>query len=434
MHRLLTLLMLVSPVMAEEEVANVKKGDGMLSLLPNGSQLKGVMIPSYDENLKLVGVLRSKVMTLVNPGQMAGKEVSVEFFNADQTPRGRMDLVNVNFYEEKELSDKKKRIVTKQLLVADEAVHISVDGMKTNGTGLHFDFLNGKGFLHGPGTTILPENIETTMKSKSTSLRATAAVGLALATQPLAASPQPVAELKPEASSTSQAPAVEEANKATRAELREVLKKSEDATRSATEFLEKQDLLAAEDAANPTPASAPKPLEVSPAKTDSIIDFDGGFFFDMEAGQGTFLKNVRASTPDFDISGADEVKLFFGKKAEKPPVATDPDKPKKAFADFSGKMGDLERIVATGGILIKQKNPKPGEAPAQVSGSVFTYNVKTEEIIVTGDVLWFNQGGLSMRARKSGGIVRVTDPKKEFKINTNGSFELILPTDQIKKK
>lgn len=435
MHRLLTLLLLVSPVMAEETGGDVKKGEGMLGLLPNGSQLKGVMIPRYDENRKLVGVMRSKVMTLVNPGQMAGKDVTVELFNADQTPRGRIDLVNVNFFEEKESAGKKKRSVTKQLLVADEAVRINVDGMTTTGTGLHYDFLHGKGFLHGPGTTILPANFETTMKSKPTSLRATAAVGLALVTQPLAAAPQPAAEEKPEVASASSQATVAEADKAARSDLREVLKKSEDATRAATEFLDQQDLLADQTAANPVPASVPKPLDITPAKTDSTIDFDGGFYFDMEAGQGTFLKNVRASTPDFDLSGADEVKLFFSKKAEKPPVVTETekpaDKPKKAFADFSGNVGDIERVVANGAILIKQKNPKPGDAPVHASGAIFSYNIKTEEIVITGGFPWFKQGDLYMRATEANAVFRYNP--KTGKGTTEGKWGAGGPLEKIKK-
>lgn len=430
MLRLLTLLVLVSPVMAEEADGDAKKGEGMLGLLPDGSQLKGVMIPRYDENRKLVGVMKSKVMTLVNSGQMAGKDVTVEFFNPDQTPRGRIDLVNVNFFEEKEATEKKKPLVTKQLLVAEESVKINVDGMTTIGTGLHFDFLHGKGFLHGPGTTTLPENFETTtMKSKPTSLRATAAVGLALATQPLAAAAPPPASA--ETTEVAGASVSAETNKAARAELREVLKKSEDATRAATEFLDQQDLLASKDAENPTPAAVPKPLEITPAKTDSTIDFDGGFYFDMQAGEGTFLKNVRASTPDFDLSGADEVKLFFGKKAEKPPVSTDADKPKKAFADFSGNVGDIERVVANGAILIKQKNPKPGDAPVQASGAIFSYNVKTEEIVITGGFPWFKQGDLYMRATEANAIFRYNP--KSGKGTTEGKWGAGGPLEKIKK-
>jgi lipopolysaccharide export system protein LptA len=433
MLRFLTLLALVSPVMAEGADGDAKKGEGMLGLLPDGSQLKGVMIPRYDENRKLVGVMKSKVMTLVNSGQMAGKDVTVEFFNPDQTPRGRIDLVRVNFFEEKEATEKKKPLVTKQLLVADESVKINVDGMTTVGTGLRFDFLHGKGFLHGPGTTILPANFETTMKSKPTSLRATAAVGLALVTQPLAAAPpEPApAETTEVAAAPSGAPAAAETNKSARAELREVLKKSEDATRAATEFLDQQDLLASKDAANPTPATVPKPLEITQAKTDSTIDFDGGFYFDMQAGEGIFLKNVRASTPDFDLSGADEVKLFFGKKAEKPPVAATADKPKKAFADFSGNVGDIERVVANGAILVKQKNPKPGDAPMQASGAIFSYNIKTEEIVITGGFPWFKQGDLYMRATEANAIFRYNP--KTGKGTTEGKWGAGGPLEKIKK-
>lgn len=112
-------------------------------MLPDGSELKGVMLPRYNKDHKLVGVLKSRTMRLVNAGQIDGRTVSIELFNPDQTPKGRIDLVSATVYQE-------KGIVT-----AREPVEIKSDQMTASGSGLYYSFKQGKGFLLGPTTTVL---------------------------------------------------------------------------------------------------------------------------------------------------------------------------------------------------------------------------------------------------------------------------------------
>lgn len=101
------------------------------------------MLPRYDENQRLTGVLKSKAMTLVSADQIAGEIVSVELFNPDQSPKARMDLISATFYQEK------------GLIKANESVEMKSDQMTAKGTGLYYSFAAGKGFLLGPVTTIL---------------------------------------------------------------------------------------------------------------------------------------------------------------------------------------------------------------------------------------------------------------------------------------
>lgn len=114
-----------------------------ISLLPNGSQLKGVMLPRYNEKLEQVGVLKAELVTLVNAGQVDGTQVSIEFFNPDQSPRARIDLVNATIYQEK------------GLVVTTDPVEIKSDRMTAHGSALHYSITSGKGILSGPGTTVL---------------------------------------------------------------------------------------------------------------------------------------------------------------------------------------------------------------------------------------------------------------------------------------
>ena len=68
MRAALPTLLLLSPVLfaADGPVANSPRKLSAVSLLPDGSQLHGVMFPRYDEQRRLVGVLKAKAMTLVN--------------------------------------------------------------------------------------------------------------------------------------------------------------------------------------------------------------------------------------------------------------------------------------------------------------------------------------------------------------------------------
>jgi hypothetical protein len=390
----------------------------VFSMLPDGSQLKDVMLPRYDENRRLIGALKADVMRLVTAGEIAGETVAVEFYGEGQARSGRIDLAKATFYEET------------QLLVAREAVEMRADRMTASGTALHYDFGQSEGFLSGPCDIFLPNAPETAMNAKPSTPRMTAAVGLSLLAQSLTAAPPPpvTAEQQAEirAAATTLAPQAAEASQATRKDLRETLKKSEEVTRAATAFLDKADLLAAEAQATPTaPAAEPKPLEVPPPGPDGVrIRPQGGFYFDMDGGVGSFLKNVTVSSPDFDLSGADEVKVFFSK----PPAGDAPEKDGKSDSPFGGKMGDIERIMATGAILIKQKNPKPGEDPIHASGGLFSYNVKTGDIVISGRYPWFTQGPqVFLRAKERDLILRID---KNFKAITEGDWEAGFPTEK----
>jgi hypothetical protein len=69
----------MAPVMAASGEAAPPPAPGKkfsaVSLLPPGSQLKGVMLPRYDENKRLSAVLNAQVMTLVSDDVIAGDDV-----------------------------------------------------------------------------------------------------------------------------------------------------------------------------------------------------------------------------------------------------------------------------------------------------------------------------------------------------------------------
>jgi hypothetical protein len=396
---ILPFLLLLTPALPAAEAVNPppRKKLSAISLLPDGSELIGVMLPRYDENHRIVGVLKAATITLVNEEIVAGKSVTIGFSNPDGSPRGHIDLAKANFNQ------------VKGLLEASEPVTLQSTRFHAEGAGLYYAFNQGEGFLPGPATTwiLAPNESPTTMNSSSSTIRATALAGIALASQSLAQPPaSPNDSLKADT-----APASSEHSSAARSarlDLRTDLAAAAAATAKAKAFLEQTELVSA----NPTEASPPTPeatpLDVQPGPKDTLISCDGGMYFDADQGVFVYLKNVRVTDPRFSLSGANELKIFLAQKPAAKPAA---DKP--AGIGLGAKFGDVDRIIATGAVRILQKNIADDKPPVEASGAIFTYHAKTGQIILSGGYPWVKQGTTFMRAKQ---------PNLTLRIQKSGSF------------
>lgn len=367
-----------------------KKKLSAISLLPNGSQLHGVMFPRYDENQVLVGVLKAKLMTLVDAENVAGDQVVIEFFNPDGSKRGRANLTKAVFNQ------------TKGTLNADEPVALDTDRISARGNGLIYAFQDGEGFLTGPVITWMQAPTETTMKKSP--LRSAAIAGMALLT------PSPAAETPPPTLITTAQ--VSDSAKTARDELRADLDASAAATRAATEFLEKADVISKTPSDKDATTPDAKPLDVQPGPTDTVISCDGGMHFDADTGIFIYLKNIRVTDPRFNLTGANKLEIHLGKKPAKTPAKTD-DK-KTPGMGLGAKFGDVESIIATGAVKIVQKEVESEKQPVQASGALFTYHPKTGNITLSGGYPWVMQGATFMRAK---------EPNLTLHINKSGSFK-----------
>jgi len=408
-------------------------------MLPDGSQLKGVMIPRYDEHHKLTGVLKAKVMKLVNDGVVEGTSINIEFSNPDPSKSsGRAYLEKAVVYEENG---------TFARLDSDEPVEINTDGFSATGRGLRYRFDTSRGFLIGPGTTTISNpSAQTSMNTPGSSLRATALAGLSLI--PVAASgaaPPPITEAEVaalHADARTSAPVLVKETAATKEALEESLAKGETASAAATAFLVQADLPAVPaDEIKP----ATEPLDVKAAMGDTVVKFDGGMFFDATEGVLVYRGNVTVNDPRFNLSGANELKIFFSKKEPKPgdPKVAKDGKDTKAGKGNSALgggigsgIGDVEKIVATGRVVMDEK-PKNGQNAADVvhaSGAVFSYNMKTDEVIISGGYPWFVRGPQRMRALEPNLSLRIRDVKtKDPKVNTEGHWEQFFNLDGMKR-
>lgn len=372
-----------------------------LSILPDGSELQGVMLPRYDQDSKLIGVLKAKAVTLVSAGKIAGTGVTIELFNPDSSPRGRIDLERAYLYQEQ------------GVVVARQPVEMQAERFSATGSGLYYSFTLGKGFLLGPSTTSITHTpTETTMKSPASPLRATA-LGMALVTQPLVAAP-------PEAASPATSGQVE------RSDLRATLKASDEANQAVAKFLDDADLLTPETAAAEAVAD-PKPLEVAPDPLRTLINAKGGTYVDADAGVLVYLKDVTVSDPRFELSADIDLKVFMEKKAPAPDAKAPAD---DALGAAGPGFGAVQRIVATGAVHLRQKNPKKGEPALEARGALFSYDVKTGDIVISGGYPWFSKGGDFFRAKEPNLTLRID---KNFNARTEGHWETGLRLDPKKQ-
>ncbi len=416
MHRPLTAFVLLTATAVAGDTAPPAKKIPAIALLPDGSELKGVMVPRYDENKKLIGVLKSGAMTLLNAQELAGKLISIEFFNPDQTPRGRIDLKSAIFYQEK------------GLLAAKEPVEIVTPRLTARGSGLHYSFTQGEGFLSGPATTTLQAPTETTMHTPSSSLRAAALLGLALL--PLTAAPPPeisaAEKAALQADTVSRAPQAAAGIAAAKAALATDLADATAASQAATTFL----VQAGIPAAAASVAAPVQPLDVKPGVGDTVIHCEGGMYFDADEGVLVYLKNVTVKDPRFDLSGADELKIFLGKKPADPAKKEAPEPDKTDKPGIGANFGDVERIVANGVIKLDQK-AVGGKDPIQASAAVFSYNVKEDLILLSGGYPWVVQGKQAFRATQPNLVLRLSPKTGEMR--TEGAWDTILNLEQKPK-
>jgi hypothetical protein len=402
---------------AEEPAPKLRKIPA-ISVLPDGSELEGVILPRYDQNLRLTGSLHADKLTLVGPEIIQGDNVHITLINPDSMDAPTQITLGSAILDQ-----------LRGIIRADEDVTILAARFTATGTALHLAFDEGRGFVSGPATTVILAPQKTAMHTPSTPrhpILATAALGMAVATsstmvhaKPPAVSAEELAALHRDAASS--AAELQSHAQESQSQLSTTQALSSEISQAARTFLINQVLEPGETPPIATEHGEAKPLEIEATPEDTRILSDGGFYFDAEAGILVYLQNVRVSDSRFTLDGVDELKIIFAKKTEaeakepKPESEAKEPKPEKdgPAAAFSAGVGEVERIIATGRVLFNQRQPQDGKPPVQASGALFNYDVAKGEIILSGGYPWVRQGGYYARALQ---------PNLNLRIKRDGSF------------
>lgn len=378
-----------------------------VSLLPHGSVLKGVLLPRYDENRKLVGDLKAEVLTLIDQDRIRGENVLIRFYAEDGSVKGDVKLKNATFDQ------------AGSLLFAEEPVEITNDNLVARGSGLVYAFQKGQGFLRGPATTwITPEPTATSMRMSPITKAALLAVCLApaitKAAPPAFVTEEELTAIKAEAKSVR--PELEKINRSSQQTIAEDSAVAAKASEAAISFVNASGIetTATEKAAETKEA---EPLEIKPGPDATVINCEGGMYFDAEEGVLVYMGNVTVTDPRFSLSGADELKVFFAKKPEdKKP---DGKAPEKAVGGV-GNFGDVSKLIAEGAVLLKQKAVGDKE-PVEASGGLLIYNIPSGEIIISERFPWVRQGAFYARAKEANLSLRLME---DGSFATQGNWEM----------
>lgn len=398
--------------------------------MPAGSILTKVVIPRYDKNRQLTASLRAEVLTVLDVNTIEGKEVTLQFFNPDRTPKARADLKLAHFDQ------------TTGTLVSREAVQMQSDQFQAEGSGITYAYLQGQAFLLGPVNTrfFAPPQKTTSMNVPTPSGKAATALATALLALPASAdvpayfTPEQRAAQKADAASL--APEAAEQRQGVDREIARNQGLSIETNKEVAAFLKQAAIATISlEVADPTAPATAAPLEVKPGPDDTVVSSDEGMYFDSEKGVLVYLKNVKLTNPQFTLTGANELKVFLEKKkkeapkelkkegdkeGEKTEKEADKEADKSSAASPKAKsplegasFGNPDRIIATGAVKVVYKSEKPGDPPLEASASTLTYHVKTGEIILDGGYPWIKQGDKYMRAKQ---------PDLYIRIQKDGSF------------
>lgn len=367
------------------------------SLLPDGGILKNVLIPQYDQDLRLTSTFRSEELVIVTRRMIDAHRLRIEFFNPDRSPRGLIAMVKARYDADREI------------LTSDEPVSLVSKDLTADGSGLVYDVKNTRGFLHGPVTAVTAADTRTSMNTQPARPAAAALLLAALAApaaEPTTAERIATARLdsaelgRLDADVVSRRPAATAAADQGRKHLIAANDQGTRARVTMTDFFRAAALtsLLADPIAAAPAGDVPRP-DVQPDPARTRITSDDGAFFDSKNGLLVFLKNVVVRDPRFQLSGADEVKVFFEPKESAKPAAAPTAKPapvpvkKDDNPMGEASFGKPSRMVATGTVVIDYRSNDPAEPPLKASAHTFVYDVIKKEIILRGGSPWVLRDG-----------------------------------------
>lgn len=435
-------------IIADDKGGKKKGAFPTLSILPEGSILRRVRLPRYDENFNPTSLLAAEQLTVLDKDRIEGEGVTIELYEPDGSLRARSKMRSAVYNQDK------------STLLAREAVYLKGKNFVASGAGLIFHWETRQGFLNGPASTrftYLKKDtaMNTTLfPSPASSLQTAALLGTWLAvntsvvaTAPSGLTPGELAQLdklsRPAAGQVS----------LTRSETGKVIREHEALSAAADKhiapFLKSigQGALLVQSDAGAAPAEQPatkppsdKKPALKPGESSLLVECDGGLYFDNETGILVYMKNIRLTEDRFKLTCSDELKVFLSqeeKPADKEPPTDQPtgqEKPpesskqeaaatqagsKKTGEGSDGKkdgqlssFGNLRQIIATGKVKVVRVDDQ-GQ-PFVAMAETASYEASTGEIIL--------RGGRPRLQQHKNQYLQAQEPGQWIKVLKNGKL------------
>ncbi len=385
------------------------------TLLPDGAIIKNVILPSYDDKLRLTGALQARELVIVTRRLIDAKDLEIRLFHPDQSLRGVIGMSEARFDD------------SKRLLSSRQPVSLKSDDLTARGSGLDYDVANNRGVLHGPVETEILADRRTSMNMPPSSrglaagavlLASALAVpaqddsGYAARMADFELSPEQIAQIDVDA-----APARERTGKEERVASETLLEAAAASTIADTAmnaFFKIASLPPLLADGTPADGDVPAP-EIAAGVQLTRISAKERLFFDSPNGLLVFLKDVVVRDPRIDLTATDELKVFFDPKPEEKTPVEGESKKDNLFSN--AKFGDPSRIVATGIVVVEIKSDDPQKPPIKASARTLVYDIKKEEVILRGGSPWAVQGSES--------AVRTTGPNAFIRVNLKEMLILV---------
>ncbi|NNM28205.1 MAG: hypothetical protein HKO57_01680 [Akkermansiaceae bacterium] len=371
-----------------------------LDLLPEGSTLKKVRIPRFDEEKRPSALLRAGLLRVVTEDEVIGENIDLFIFTPAGAERLRVHMGTAAY------------TVSRGILEAHHELTLEGEGFSASGAGAVFQLDSRRGFLHGPVTnTFAVDPRKTTSAMTPEPLHTVFALASLLVAAPEPLTPAQLQDQRDMARSA--APRVD----AESAPTREMITRNDQLSKAASLGFQtfaseiRRPRLLTLAAAGAVVAETPKP---NPGGIR--ITCDGGMYFDAEKGHVVYLKNIVVTDPTFTFECQKELKIILERKAveKKEPAGAKGKDGENANAGEKKKglvgpesFGDVQNIIATGGVRVVRRDPKGRDIIA--SADTASYDARSGDVVLRGGFPTVIQGKNFLRAREPGLYIRLYD-------------------------
>jgi hypothetical protein len=352
--------------------------DDIIGRMESGSVIKDLLIPRYDEQKRPSMVLRAQSLAIESSKLIRAEKLSLHLISSKDTSKLAPCYLTVDKCHYEVTSGVVRSSSHLQLNSPRFAIHSQ--GLVSKISRRQTDVL---AFLHPPvyGYINPEQSNNTTMNKAAKSLLLAGLVTASAAAE----NPQPSGDDLAEIGAAQQ-------KKPTNATAKEVVSesyfslspRSQEADRKLQDFAKEYDLkiIPLTPAKPTTLTDVNKPVDPVPqlpkfeAAADALgFTCKGGVFFDSITAVMTMLDQVTVRNPAYGMTIKGEVKVFFdttGKKEKAPGI------------------GKVTRMLGTGGVAFEATDEKGVKNYA--SGDSVLYKIETEEILLKGSKLIFQQG------------------------------------------
>ena len=422
----LLLISMVTPVWSAKKKEKSNGAFPSLDILPEGSILTDVTFPRYNKDFIPISLLTADTLTVLEKSVIKATNVYVEYYNNDGSTQFKTNMSEA-FYNQK-----------KSTLRSQKKTTISGNGFSAKGTQLTLHQQSKRAFLKGPAITIFtsqqeqastktemnknsPPLIQKTQKTLTGAL-ITGSTAILMAEPPNRLTESQLTELDRLAEPITQK--VQEEQNKSLATIQNTKKEQADVNQEVKSFLtdiNQKDLYtespAPEQKLEPVITDTPDSSETEKttpevAKTkpqESIhISCENGLYSDYKEGVFVYLKNVRLTTPEYNLKCSDQLKIFI----DPAQLSTDKKDSTKKGEEKSSYKDSIKTIVASGNVVITGKDEKGNKYIAKAATA--TYDVKSETTIL--------RGGYPSIQQSANNFLKAQDANAYIKIPKSGSI------------